>query len=123
MRNLIKLIFVLLLLPVTVNAQPMKDWDTGDKQLFVASELMLLIDWKQTRESQQYPTKYKENNSILGEHPSAADINKYFAGAMLANYFIADYLTNYRTVYLSSVIAVELVVIGNNRSVGLKIGF
>jgi hypothetical protein len=123
MKNFLKSLFVSLLLPITVQAQPMKDWTTTDKQLFVASEIALFIDWRQTLEAQHYPDRYKENNKILGEHPSASRVNKYFAGAMLGNYFVADYLTDYRTGYLASVIAVELVMIGNNRSVGLKIGF
>jgi hypothetical protein len=123
MKNFIKSLFVLLLLPVAVYAQPMKDWDTTDKQLFVASELLLFIDWRQSLEAQRHPDRYKENNKILGEHPSAATLNKYFVGAMLGNYFVADYLTNYRTAYLASVIAVEVTFVGNNKSVGLKIGF
>ena len=105
------------------HSQPMKDWNDIDKKLFIASEVVILADWNQTLQAARNPNRYAENNLILGRHPSIGYVNSYFAGALVANYFVADYFSNYRTQYLGTVIAAELIVVGKNRAIGLKIGF
>jgi hypothetical protein len=118
-----KLIALLLLVCNAAQAELLEDWSETDKRLFIASQAALMIDWKQTREIASNPSQYGERNKILGEHPSMARVNTYFASALVANYLIADYLTNYRTEYLSGIVLFEVSVIGHNKNLGLKIGF
>lgn len=51
--------------------------------LKVAGNLLLLADWNQTRQIARHPELYRENNPILGRHPSTRRVDIYFAGAII----------------------------------------
>ena len=97
------------------------EWSNTEKNLFYASEISLLIDWKQTLDIQKNPN-LQEINPILGKHPSDGYINNYFAVALVSNYLIADYFKDYRIYILSGVTAVETLTIYRNKRYGIGIG-
>jgi hypothetical protein len=100
------------------------DWSKQDKVLFSASSALLVADWAQTRHIAKNPQLFYEKNPILGEHPSLGRVNTYFATVLVANYFITDALSpKWRTAYQAGLIGVELVVIGNNKRLGIKMDF
>ena len=101
-----------------------QNWSTQDKSLFVTSSALLVVDWAQTRHIARNPQLFYEKNPILGEHPSLGRVNTYFATVLVANYFITDALSpKWRTAYQAGLIGVELVVIGNNKRIGIKMDF
>lgn len=99
------------------------EWDSTDKKLFATSELLLLADWSQTRQVAKNPQHYSETNILLGEHPSVGKVDVYFTSVLIGNYFLTDYLESNRKSYLYGIIGVQLIVVGHNKQLGLKIGF
>lgn len=120
MRNVV-LIALCFGMAVSAHAQ---NWSTQDRALFSASSVLLVADWAQTRHIARNPHRFYEKNPILGEHPSLGRVNTYFATVLVANYFITDALSpKWRTAYQAGLIGVELVVIGNNKRLGIKMDF
>jgi hypothetical protein len=100
-----------------------EEWTDLDKKLFVASEVSLFADWLQTRQIVKQPQRYEETNPILGKHPSMSSVNAYFIGAMIGNYYLADWLGENRSIYLGTVTVVETGTVIHNKIVGLKLAF
>ena len=99
-------------------------WSTQDKVLFGVSTTLLVADWAQTRTIAKNPDRWYETNPLLGKHPSVSRVNNYFATTLVANYFITDYLSpKWRTRFQGGLIAVELVVVGNNKRIGIGMSF
>lgn len=79
------------------------------------------IDWNQTRQISVAPNQYVERNVLLGKHPSADVVNRYFVlseSAILGSSYV---LPEYENEVLSTSIAVESFVIVHNRNIGLSI--
>lgn len=103
-----------------------EEWSELDKKLLIASEVLLVADWMQTRQIVKNPDRYHETNPILGKHPSLGEVNTYFISCMVANYYLADWLgndDNKRTIYLSTVTVVQGVTVRNNYLLGLRFAF
>ena len=116
------LLLLALFVPLQCVAQT--DWTPADKSLLAASTALLIIDWGQTRYIAKNPTRFHELNPILGRHPSIGRVNTYFAGAIIGNYLLADWLgpTN-RKLYLGGITALETVVVIRNKGIGIKVAF
>ena len=67
------------------------DWSRSDTYRQGAFFLVHTIDWMQTREIASNDD-WVENNPILGTHPSASDVNRYFLGTALLHTAIAYHL-------------------------------
>ena len=106
------------------SAQASEPWRDIDKTLFVASTALLVADWAQTRYIAKNPDQFYERNPILGKHPSVGKVNAYFAGAIIGNYLLMDYLSpKNRTLYQAGLISVQIVVVGNNKRIGVGMAF
>lgn len=98
-------------------------WTTTDTAMQVAVTTTLLLDWHQTREVQARRAEgYRELNPLIGQSPRA--INTYFAGAIIGSALLSWSLPQpWRSRVQAGTIGLELVVIGRNKSIGLRVGF
>lgn len=83
----------------------------------------LVIDYKQTLDIKNHPGMY-ERNPIMGRHPSDAEIRRYFGLAALGSVAMIYMLPKeYRMMFIGGAVTMQLVVIGNNKSIGLHTNF
>lgn len=99
-------------------------WNDTDKVLLTAVEASYYIDYRQTRQIAVNPRRYYEHNQIMGEHPSVGRVNNYFLASAIGTYLLADVLPeNYRRLFLSGALTVEVVTIVHNHKIGLRYNF
>jgi hypothetical protein len=104
--------------------------------LLFAQVLTMAADWHQTRDIVNAPvviqpapngqwkeTVVKEGNPLLGPHPDAGRINRYFLLEEAAVLGAAHWLPEYRTQILGASVVVELAVTTHNASIGLRAGW
>jgi hypothetical protein len=61
---------------------------------------------------------------MLGATPSVGKVDTYFVGAMVGTVALAHVLpSDWRTLFLSGVLAVEIGAVSQNRSIGIKMAF
>jgi hypothetical protein len=117
---LVILAFVLVSSP----CQAADPWETTDYALAGAALTALAVDWGQTRHIAKNPLQFNETNPVLGTNPSVGKVNAYFVGAMVGTVAVAHVLpSDWRTLFLSGVLALELGVTQQNRSLGIKMAF
>lgn len=99
-------------------------WETTDYALAGATLAALAVDWGQTRYIAKNTHRYNETNPMLGATPSVGKVDTYFVGAMVGTVALAHVLPNdWRQLFLGGVLALELGVINQNRSLGIKMAF
>jgi hypothetical protein len=114
-----KLLLLLAILLAPVRARADDEWTATDKALGVTLAGTLAIDWAQTRGLSKSP--WHELNPILGHHPGAAEINRYFAGVAATSFAIAHVLPHeYRGWFLGGATVLEVGVIAHNYRLGIK---
>ena len=99
-------------------------WTRGDTIREATYLTLQLVDWRQSCEIVKHPELYRETNTILGEHPSQSELNRYHIAAALLHVGIARALpkpTRDFWQYVSLVIEVDAV--AHNRSIGIRIPF
>ena len=98
---------------------------TKNQMLLQGTSLTLnVIDWGQTLDIAGNPDEYYETNPILGEHPSRAEVNRYFACFMGAQVLITHLLpSEYRKWWLGCNIMVSGYYVQNNYRIGLRVNF
>lgn len=112
---------ILALASFTARAQS-NDWTNTDTAMQAAVTAALVIDWRQTRQAMANPQAYREMNPMIGH--SARAVNQYFAGSIIGSAALAYVLPRpWRERFQAGTLAVEIVAIGRNKSVGLRIGF
>ena len=117
---LLSLVFVLSPSP----CQAGDPWETTDYALAGASLAALAVDWGQTRHIAKNPSRFIETNPILGTSPSVGKVDAYFIGAMVGTVALAHVLpSDWRQLFLAGVLTVELGVVQQNRSLGIKMAF
>ena len=81
------------------------------------------IDEKQTLDIKNNPRMH-ETNILMGKHPSDSVIKRHFAGAYATELLIAEVLPiEYRDFFILGNVALEAVVIGHNKYIGLSSKF
>lgn len=115
-----KYIFLLILLfPMSSLA-----WDKADTQREITWQLIHVIDWGQTVDIAKNPSRYREINPLLGEHPSVDDVNRYMVASSLTHYLISRSLKpKYRKYWQYVTIGMTSTLIVHNYSVGLRMNF
>ncbi len=104
------------------------DWKEEDKKLFIASNFAIALDWATTRDmSKRYNEGFYEKGLILksigGEQPKTSTVDLYFIARLATNYFLADYLTEYKKPYLIMTTITHTGAGINNIGIGLKVNF
>jgi hypothetical protein len=99
-------------------------WTRLDYSLAVGAATLMALDWGQTRYAARNPSRYSERNPMMGDHPSTARVDQYFALASLlmvgATYILPR---SERRVFLSGVIVVETSAVVSNYRIGVKVDF
>jgi len=99
------------------------DWTPAQTSLLVGAETALFLDYMQTIDIASHP-RLHETNVIMGKHPGRGTINTYFLASGLITAGLAYTLpTPYSELFLSGVIALEVIVIQHNKSLGLRFNF
>lgn len=99
-------------------------WETSDYALAGAALAALAVDWGQTRHIARNPHRFSEQNPILGTAPSVGKVDTYFVGAMVGTLAVAHLLPgDWRRMFLAGALTVELGVVQQNRSIGIKMDF
>ncbi len=83
MKILTTLSLALLLVPAPAFADEWRAADTYREGAFLAFQV---VDYLQTRQIAKKPTLFVENNTILGEHPSVAEVGRYFIVSSLLHF-------------------------------------
>lgn len=123
--NWLKWLFVCILIAVmagyTANAQS-ANWSTTDRNLAVASAVLTVVDWRQTR-NLVGREGYYERNLIMGKNPSIHEVNRHFLGVSLLLAGLAHFVPEYRTEILSIYVGVQTINTVRNYSIGLRMNF
>ena len=103
-------------------------WSDDDRKLFIASNIAIAADWGTTLDIARNPTKYREAGpiakTIIGDHPSVSDVNRYFIVRSLLNYYTADLVGDKdRSLYFMIVIGTHGFAGIHNYQAGLRIRF
>ena len=99
-------------------------WETTDYALAGATLAALAVDWGQTRYIAKNTHRFNETNPMLGATPSVGKVDAYFVGSMLGTVAVAHVLpSDWRQMFLGGVLALELGVVSQNRSIGIKMAF
>jgi len=90
----------------------------------IASNLLLIADWGQTRYIADH-TQYHEINKSLGKHPDTGDVNRHFVGAIILNNLIGEYLipADKKKYFYICVTYAEAFNLARNYNLGIKIKF
>lgn len=107
----------------TAQAQT-RAWTALDYSLAGGAATMMMLDWAQTRHIARNPTLYSERNAIMGQHPSTAKVDQYFALASLLMAGAAYVLPQReRRLFLTGVLVVETSAVASNYRIGIKVDF
>lgn len=114
--------FAIILL-ITTSSAYADEWTSTDTKREVAYQSLAVVDWLQTRNIARNPD-YWEQNVLLGNHPSVARVNQYFALTGIAHYFISEALPEkYRAPFQYISIGVEIGAVAHNFSIGITVKF
>lgn len=99
-------------------------WSATDIALEATVATVFLIDHNQTRQIKNHPGLH-ESNIFLGKHPSDTHIRNHFLLAMVGHAIIVNAMGpgKLRTQFQAGTVAVEMIVIGRNKKLGLNIKF
>lgn len=93
--------------------------------LKIVGNLLLLVDWHQTRQIANHPEIYYEKNKFLGKHPSVKKVDSYFIAAIiginLLDYVIKD--EKISNAFWIGIITVEGYTVSRNLGIGLRLNF
>jgi hypothetical protein len=126
---MIKIIILLVLLFFYVEAMADdRPWTQKEIALATASTSLYLMDWATTKDmTRRYDEGFYERGPLVkmmfGNRPTAKQIDSYFALVIPGHLLLADKFPEHRQFILNAVIAVELLTVINNRSVGLNFKF
>jgi hypothetical protein len=118
------IIFTLLLIFHTMVHAENRAWEDDERVWAVAATVFSLTDWATSRNmTKRYNEGYYEQNPLLGQHPTTAQMDRYFAIGIPLMLLIADNLDEYRKPWLIGITAIEAAVSANNLRIGLRIQF
>jgi hypothetical protein len=123
-----KLLLSLLLLISTSALAEDRPWTQKEIALGTLSTSLYLMDWATTKDmTRRYDEGFHERGpfvkAFFGDRPTGKQVDAYFAVVIPGHLMLADKFPEHRQFFLKMVIAVELLTVINNRSVGLHFKF
>ena len=119
-RFLVFLVFLMMVSPSLAG----DEWLFADTKREVLYLTLHTIDWAQTRTIARHPEMYRETNVFLGEHPSTGRVDRYFALTALGHVGISYVLPQqWRKWFQISTITMEVVVVADNKRIGIAVDF
>jgi len=110
---------VLTLCSMIVSAE---DWSRADKGRQLAVGALQFIDCAQTRYAMKHGS-FKEQNPVLGSHPSLGRINNICAAAIVGHVFVSNALSpGWRAGFQYATIAIEGWVVIDHHRMGVTLG-
>jgi hypothetical protein len=92
--------------------------------LYSTYSILHFIDYGQTLNIAKNPDKYYEMNPLLGKYPTVDKVNLYFISTYIINSAIIYILPNeYKNIWMTGIIGVEVLCVGKNINSGIKINF
>jgi len=121
------LLLSLLLISTSVLAEDRR-WTQKEIALGTLSTSLYLMDWATTKDmTRRYDEGFHERGPLVkelfGDRPTGKQIDAYFAVVIPGHLILADKFPEHRQFILKTAIAVELLTVINNRSVGLHFRF
>lgn len=119
------MVLILTMLIVPAHATAGEPWSDAERGLFALNLGVTFLDYKQTiqiaRDGPATGWRVYETNPIIGSHPSEEWVTLYFAGMVVAQYYIADLLKpEYRKLFLVASILIESALVKQNLRLGLR---
>ena len=108
------------------NAYAFDKWTPQQKQLEIANQVLMAMDWSQTRYISDNPTRFKEVGcfGLIGEHPNRYQVDTYFAAYALSHLVITHVLpSKYRNKWQVGTLCMSASVIVGNNNIGIKFVF
>jgi hypothetical protein len=81
------------------------------------------VDWEQTRQVAAHPATYYEMNDVLGKHPSAGNVNRYFIATEAITLGAAYSFPKYSTEILGVSTTISFLCVRRNVQIGLQARF
>jgi hypothetical protein len=100
-----------------------EEWSPVSLGLAATSVALHLVDWGQTQTIAKRPDLWKEKNAFLGEHPTLAEVNRYFIGYGLLVAAAAHFFPEYRNAILGIHIGMHGSASLNNFRLGIKVNW
>ncbi len=99
-------------------------WSKQDIVLETTWQVIHVLDWGTTLDSQSQPDKYSELNPILGRNPSRGAVNAYMGAGALLHIGVTHMLPpSCRPYWQGITIGVSSACVINNFSLGLRVRF
>lgn len=119
------LILVLLSVAMCAPPAPAADsWTPADTRREAAYLALHITDWGQTRNIAKNPKRFHELNPVLGEHPSVAEVDRYFIAAAAVHAAVAYALpAEWRSGFQYVTIGIEAGVTAMNCRTGIRVDF
>ena len=97
--------------------------DTTYKAMYYTSYTLSAVDWAQTRYISTHPY-YSEVNPLLGEHPSTARVDNYFAAWWVVTQVALRVLPEkWSRAYLAGKLVVNVACVSRNIQIGIGVDF
>ena len=110
--------------PCLHKAHAFDPWSRQDIALEATWQLLHLIDWGQTLDISAQPTRYREINPLIGDHPSRARVNAYMGLSTLTHLGITHLLPKSCRPYWQAVtIGITGGLVIHNFNIGLQVKF
>ena len=100
-----------------------REFTEDENKMFIASQVLTVADWMQTRDIARRTDDFHETNPLLGRYPSMGTVNTYFVASLVGNYYFTNYLDEHRMVWLKIHNISRGATVINNASIGLKMSF
>ena len=99
------------------------EWRTDDTYRQASYYVLLLADWRQTRQIASDPDYY-EHNPVLGENPTRSEVDRYFTIGAVAHFAVSRVLPQkYRSWWQYTTLAFQAGTVGHNLQIGLDVEF
>lgn len=122
MGKLCKILFVMFL--TMKSSMPFaSSWSNEEKLLLASASVLHIMDWGQTRNIVKNPQTYHEINPFLGPHPTMGKVNLWFLTTGLTLVTMSHLLPEQRTSLLGTYTAIQLINVGRNFGIGLRVDF
>ena len=113
-----------LLLCVPQPSHALDEWRPADTNREATYLVLHALDWGTTLDIVDHPDTHHEHNPVIGSHPTRGEVNRYMAITALAHVAIARILpTRWREGFQYITIGMEVLCVGNNLNLGLKVNF
>jgi hypothetical protein len=138
MKYFIGAVLLFTVMALTSQAVAGQFWsdDKTTNGLIIASNVLLVVDWAQTRYGTDRPDQFEESGfaeHFTGTHPTTGEVNRYNATALVLlntlGYFLPERATLWgmewnpkKSLYFGAT-AVEGVTVYNNYEAGVKLDF